>query len=216
MSIGITSRVAVQRLNQHHRRHYRRPQLLSPEGSDQRHGSLRSRRETRQAAAVEHQHRSADPVERSIPHASCDCVRSGLLALTRLSDFGDQLVEVPVGLGECVLSLQLGPKCDLEKLGGWKVALLQLIVEVFGKIHLNAWHTPNYTPASQRISTSNAHMPTRPIAALLRADTRPVSAGVDDVSVLDREWEGSSGACRCSAKRWVDVPFVRVAACTST
>ena len=161
MSIGITSRVAVQRLNQHHRRHYRRPQLLSPEGSDQRHGSLRSRRETRQAAAVEHQHGSADPVERSIPNASCDCVRSGLLALTRLSDFGDQLVEVPVGLGECVLSLQLGPKCDLEKLGGWKVALLQLIVEVFGKIHLNVWHTPNYTPASQRISTSNAHMPTR-------------------------------------------------------
>jgi len=192
MSIGITSRVAVQRLNQHHRRHYRRPQLLSPEGSDQRHGSLRSRRETRQSAAVEHQHGSADPVERSIPNASCDYVRSGLLALTRLSDFGDQLVEVPVGLGECVLSLQLGPKCDLEKLGGWKVALLQLIVEVFGKIHLNAWHAPNYTPASQRISTRNTHMPTRPTEAPRSASWCPE---MSESAADDGRGRGRSDEC---------------------
>jgi hypothetical protein len=148
VSVGVASRVAVEGLDQHHRRHDRRPQFVCPKGSDERHSSLGLRREARQSSAVEYQHGSTDSIEQAIPDASCDCIRCGPLPVAGLSDLSNQLVEVPIRLGERVLSLQLGPKCDLQKLRGRKVALLELLMEVVGEVHLNPWHTPNYTPSS--------------------------------------------------------------------
>ena len=37
---------------------------------------------------------------------------------------------------------------NLQEFRGREVALLQLFVEIFGQVHLNAGHTPNYTPTS--------------------------------------------------------------------
>ncbi len=71
------------------------------------------------------------------------------MSLAGLADLGDEFIEVLVGFSERVLSFQLGTKRDLEKLRGWKVALLELIMEVIGQVHLNAWHTPNYTPINR-------------------------------------------------------------------
>ncbi len=72
-----------------------------------------------------------------------------MLSLTGLANLGDEFIEVLVRFSERILSFQLGTKRDLEKLRGWKVALLELIMEVIGQVHLNAWHAPNYTPTNQ-------------------------------------------------------------------
>jgi hypothetical protein len=104
-------------------------------------------RPTRHAAAVEDQHRSPDSIERTIPDAPSYCICGGLLTLAGLSDLSGEFFEVSVGFSECVPALQLCAERNLHEFRGWEVALLQLFVEIFGQVHLNARHTPNHTRA---------------------------------------------------------------------
>ncbi len=187
VSVGVASWVAVQRFDEHHRRHDGRPQLLCPEGSDERHSSLGSPREARQSATVENEHGSTDSVERAISNASCNRVRCRLPSRTGFADLGNQFVEVPIRLRKGVLSLQLGSKCDLEKLRGWKVALFQLLVEVVGEVHLNAWHAPNYTPIASAYQRATLALPTRPRSAL-EGDPRTLSRGPSERLWLERRF----------------------------
>lgn len=64
----------------------------------------------------------------------------------RLAHLGHEFGEVPIRLIERVLSFEFGTKGDLKKLRSWQTALLELIMEVVGQIHLDTWHTPDYTP----------------------------------------------------------------------
>jgi hypothetical protein len=79
------------------------------------------------------------------------------LALVRLAYLGAELGKVPLGLIERVLSLEFGAECDLQQLGCGKAALLELLVEIIGKIHLDTRHTPNHTP---KPTESPAHIDT--------------------------------------------------------
>jgi hypothetical protein len=54
------------------------------------------------------------------------------LTLTGLADIGGEFLEVCVGFSERILALQFGAKCDLQKFGSREIALLQLLVKVFG------------------------------------------------------------------------------------
>jgi hypothetical protein len=68
------------------------------------------------------------------------------LSLAGIAHLGDEFVEVSIRLSECILSFHLSTKRHLKKLGRREIALFELIMEVVGEVHLNAWHTPNYTP----------------------------------------------------------------------
>ncbi len=70
------------------------------------------------------------------------------MTLAGLANLGGEYLEVSVCFGERVLAFQLGTKCDLQKLGSGEAALLQLLVEIFGQVHLNAGHAPNCTQSS--------------------------------------------------------------------
>ena len=63
---------------------------------------------------------------------SCEDDASGF------GDCNDERVDRRAGFRA---STQLGAKRDLEKLGGREVALLELIMQVIGWVHLDAWHT---------------------------------------------------------------------------
>lgn len=146
--VGVAPWIAIERLNENHRRDQRRPQLLRLERPDERQRCLRARRETRHAAAVKDQHGSTDSVERPIPDAPSDCICGRLLPLAGLSNLSGEFFEVSVCFSECILALQLCAERDLQEFRGWEIALLQLFVEVFGQVHLHTGHTPNHTPTS--------------------------------------------------------------------
>ena len=61
--VGVASRGAVQRLDEHHRRDDGRPELLVDQCPNEGSRRLRARGQTRQPAAVEHEHPSAHAVE---------------------------------------------------------------------------------------------------------------------------------------------------------
>lgn len=145
VSVCVPPRIAVQGFDEYHRRYHRRPQSLCLECPDQRQRRLGTCRQTRHSAAIEHQHASTDSVERAVPDASCDCIRSGLLPHAGLADLGGEFFEVSVCFGKRVLAFQLGTKRDLQELRGREVALLELFVKIVGQIHLNTGHTSNYT-----------------------------------------------------------------------
>ena len=90
-------------------------------------------------------------VERSIPDTSCDRSSAGLLLLTWLTDFGDEFVEVPIRLIECILSFDLGAQRYLEELRSWEP-------EQFGTV---AW-----SPPATRSQPSTASMRPSLIAAM--------------------------------------------------
>jgi hypothetical protein len=68
------------------------------------------------------------------------------LPLAGFSDLSGEFFEVSVCFSECILALQLRAERNLQEFRGWEVALLQLFMEIFGQVHLNTRHTPNYTP----------------------------------------------------------------------
>ncbi|MFV0308963.1 MAG: hypothetical protein ACK5OX_14600 [Desertimonas sp.] len=147
VGVGVTPGVTVERLDQDHRRDHRWPQLLGLERPDERQRCLGVGRQTRHAAAVEDQHGSPDSVERPIPDAPSDGICGCLLALAWLSDLGGEFFEIPVRFSEGILALQLGAQRNLQEFRSRQVALLQLLVEIVGQVHLDTRHTPNYTPS---------------------------------------------------------------------
>ena len=92
--------------------------------------------------------RLADLVERSIPDASSYRICRALLTVSRLTNLGHELIEVPIRLLECDLALELGPECNLKQLRCWQTAPFQLFMEVVRQVDLKSWHTPNYTHSS--------------------------------------------------------------------
>ena len=89
---------------------------------------------------------SAGLVELTIADASHDRVGAGLLTCGRFANFGSEFGEVVVGRFEDVTKFEFGAHRDLEQFRGWQIATLQFVVEIIWEIHLQAWHTPDYTP----------------------------------------------------------------------
>ncbi len=75
-------------------------------------------------------------------HRTCDGVGLRLPSGARFPHLDDEFFEVPGSLVERVLAFELGAQRDLEEFGGWQAALLQLVMEVIGQVHLKARRAP--------------------------------------------------------------------------
>ena len=146
---GVIPLSSSYRLGQHDRRNDRRPKAIPNKYADGGRGILVALGQVTEPAGIHDEHCSACFRGMSpCPHPLRERLGSGNRGGRRFPDLINQLGQVAVRLGEKVLATKLSPYSPLQKLRGGKPALLGRPIQVFWKIHLEAWHTPKYTPPS--------------------------------------------------------------------
>lgn len=112
--VGISRRVAVKRLDEHHRRHDGRPEpAATKERMSASAGLVRD--DSLVTPPLSRMSMSANPAEASIADPAGDGV--GMCALTdgRLAHLAGELFQVHGCLVEGILTFELGAECDLQE-----------------------------------------------------------------------------------------------------